>query len=125
MIEPTRVIVAALNARFPHTPIVGFPRLAGLMIEPYAADTGVNGIALDTGADLARVASRVTRDIALQGNLDPLCLLAGGDALRREVRRIASALRGRPHVFNLGHGVLPQTPVEHVATLVETLRAVA
>ena len=125
VIEPTRVIVAALKARFPRVPIVGFPRLAGLMIEPYARETGVDGVALDTSADPERAGARIGRDIALQGNLDPLCLLAGGEALRREVGRIASALRGRPHVFNLGHGILPETPLEHVATLVETLRAAA
>jgi uroporphyrinogen decarboxylase len=67
--------------------------------------------------------SHVPRRVALQGNLDPLALLAGGEALRRETVQILQALRGHPFVFNLGHGIVPQTPPEHVAKLVELVRA--
>ena len=80
-------------------------------------------MAIDTGADLALAASLVPDGVATQGNLDPLALVAGGDALRREAAAVLAAARGRPHVFNLGHGVEKQTPPEHVAELVRMVRA--
>ena len=122
VIEPTRTIVETLNTRFPGVPIIGFPRLAGLMIDPYVERTGVNGLGLDTGVNLHAAAAMIGDHVALQGNLDPLCLVAGGAALAAEATRIAHACRGRPHIFNLGHGVLPETPPEHVGALVETVR---
>ena len=123
VIAPTRRIVAALRARHPGVPIIGFPRLAGVLIGRYAAETGVNAVAVDTGADLALAASLVPDGVATQGNLDPLALVAGGEALRREAGAVLAAARGRPHVFNLGHGVEKQTPPEHVAELVRMVRA--
>ena len=78
---------------------------------------------MDTGMDVAAVARTVPAATALQGNLDPMALVAGGDAMRGEVAAILDAMRGRPFVFNLGHGIVPQTPVEHVAALVELVRA--
>ena len=123
VIAPTRRIVSALRARHPGVPIIGFPRLAGVLVGRYAAETGVNAVAIDTGADLALAASLVPDGVATQGNLDPLALVAGGDALRREAAAVLAAARGRPHVFNLGHGVEKQTPPEHVAELVRMVRA--
>ena len=122
VIEPARRIAAAVRERHPGVPMIGFPRLGGMLVAEYAERTGVNALALDTGADLPLVAARVRRTTALQGNLDPLCLLAGGETLEREADTIRHAMRGRPHVFNLGHGVLPGTPPEHVAALVEAVR---
>lgn len=119
---PTARIVAALRARHPGLPIIGFPRLAGVLVGRYAAETGVDAVAIDTGADLALAASLVPAGVATQGNLDPLALVAGGDALRREAEAVLAAARGRPHVFNLGHGIVPQTPPEHVAELVRMVR---
>ena len=119
---PAARIAAALRARHPGTPIIGFPRLAGLLLGEYAAATGIDALALDTAADPARAAALVPGHVALQGNLDPLALLAGGPALDSEARGILQALRGRPHVFNLGHGVLPETPPEHVAALLRVVR---
>ena len=124
VIAPTRAIVDAIRARHPDTPIIGFPRLAGLQIGRYAAETGIDAIGLDTGADLALAASLLPERVAIQGNLDPLCLIAGGAALECQTDAICAAMRGRPHVFNLGHGVLPQTPPEHVAALVARVRGV-
>jgi uroporphyrinogen decarboxylase len=121
VIAPARRIVDALRPRFPAVPVIGFPRLAGVMLAEYGA-TGVNGIGLDTAADPARAAAMVPSGVALQGNLDPLALVAGGTALAEEARRILSAMKGRPFVFNLGHGVVPQTPPEHVAALLEMVR---
>ena len=105
-------------------PVIGFPRLAGLLVGEYATATRVDGIGLDTSMDLEprRPADAAGRT-ALQGNLDPLALVAGGQALRRETATILTALKGRPCVFNLGHGIVPQTPPEHVAALVEQVRA--
>ena len=123
VIGATRSIVDALNARYPRVPIIGFPRLAGLMIARYAERTGVDGVGLDTSADLPTAASLLGAQVALQGNLDPLCLVAGGAALRHEAQRIARAVPHNPHIFNLGHGVLPETPPEHVAALVDAVRS--
>lgn len=121
-IEPARRIVAALRARHPGVPVIGFPRLAGVMIREYAA-TGVNGVGVDTGSDIGVVASMLPADVAVQGNLDPLAVVAGGEAMASETRLILDAMKGRPFVFNLGHGIVPQTPPEHVGALVELVRA--
>ncbi len=120
---PTKRIVDALRVRHPGTPIIGFPRLAGVQVGQYAAGTGVNAVALDTGAELHLATGLVPAGIATQGNLDPLALVAGGEALRAETAGVLSAVRGRPHIFNLGHGIIPQTPPEHVAELVRLVRA--
>ncbi len=123
VVGPTARIVDALNARHPGVPVIGFPRLAGLYAGMYAERTGVDGVALDTGTDPARAAASVPESVAIQGNLDPIALIAGGAAMRTEISSILGALRGRPHIFNLGHGILPQTDPEHVAELVGFLRS--
>ena len=120
---PTRRIVDALRLRHPHTPIIGFPRLAGVQVGQYAAGAAVNAVALDTGAELHLATGLVPPGIATQGNLDPLALVAGGEALRLEAQGVLAAVRGRPHIFNLGHGIIPQTPPEHVADLLQIVRA--
>jgi uroporphyrinogen decarboxylase len=125
VIAPTRQIVKTLKARHPGVRVIGFPRLGGVMVAEYARETGVDVMALDTGADLAQVAAQVDPGLVLQGNLDPISVLAGGEAMRREALAIREAGRGRPHVFNLGHGVLPNTPPEHVGDLIQTLRGTA
>lgn len=121
VVAPAQRIVAALRARFPHVPIIGFPRLAGVMLAAYGA-TGVNAIGIDTAMDPVRAAALVPPGVALQGNLDPMALVAGGDAMAREARSILAAMQGRPFVFNLGHGIVPQTPPAHVAALLEIVR---
>ena len=113
----------ALRQRHPAVPIIGFPRLAGLLIGEYVTATRVDGIGLDTSMDLGLAARSIPPRVALQGNLDPLALVAGGAALRQEAAAVLAALKGRPCVFNLGHGIVPQTPPEHVAALVEQVRA--
>ncbi|MEJ0018571.1 MAG: uroporphyrinogen decarboxylase [Acetobacteraceae bacterium] len=123
VIAPARAIIAALRARHPSVPVIGFPRLAGLLVGEYASTTGVAGIGLDTSMDLALAGAAVPSGIALQGNLDPLSLVAGGAALRQEAAGVLAGLRGRPAIFNLGHGIVPQTPPEHVGALVEQVRA--
>ena len=123
--KPTRQIVAALSARFPDCKAIAFPRLAGLMLGEYAATTGAACIGLDTSADLNLAARTIANTAALQGNLDPLALAAGGPAQQSEASAILAAMRGRrPFIFNLGHGVVPETPPEHVARLVDLVRGV-
>jgi uroporphyrinogen decarboxylase len=120
-VAPVKRIVSALKARHPEVPVIGFPRLAGLMAREYAA-TGVDGVGVDTGSDIAVVASMLPAHVAVQGNLDPLAVVAGRAAMVGEVAPILDAMRGRPFIFNLGHGIVPQTPPEHVAELLELVR---
>ena len=117
VIKPTKWLVAQLKARFPHTPIIGFPRGAGLLYDRYVGATGVDAVGLDTSvpADFAR--DRLQSRVAVQGNLDPVLLLTGGDQMRHAVRELRGTLGGGPYIFNLGHGILPETPPEHVAEL--------
>ncbi len=121
VIEPTARIVAALRAAHPSVPVIGFPRLAGMMLAEYAAATGVQAVHLDTSMDPVLAVSSVR--MATQGNLDPIALLAGGAGLAAEVAGILAAVHGRPHIFNLGHGILPPTPIPHVEALVAQVRA--
>lgn len=122
VMAPTQRIVQALNARHPGVPVIGFPRLAGNLLGEYALVTGCNAVGMDVATDPAIAAEMVPEGVALQGNLDPLALVAGGDAMREQARDILAALRGRPHIFNLGHGIVPQTPPEHVSDLVQLVR---
>ncbi|WP_431282658.1 uroporphyrinogen decarboxylase [Humitalea sp. 24SJ18S-53] len=123
VVEPTARIVAALRASRPHVPIIGFPRMSGASLPAYAVRTGVQGVSMDTSMDPAWAAGAVPASIAVQGNLDPLAVVAGGAALEAGTRRVLQALRGRPAIFNLGHGIVPQTPPDHVARLMEIVRA--
>lgn len=121
--EPTRRIVSALSDRHPAVPIIGFPRHIGQAVPDYVRETGVDVVGLDSSSDLQRILETVPPEIVLQGNLDPLWLQIGGVAMRREIERILDQLAGRPHVFNLGHGVIKETPPHHVAELVAAIRS--
>ena len=122
-IEPTIRIVAALKARHPDIPIIGFPRGAGTLYVPYATETGIDAVSLDTTVSVAWAAEALQSKLPVQGNLDPILLVAGGDALDREVERILSGFSGGAHIFNLGHGVTQTTPPETVERLARRLRA--
>jgi uroporphyrinogen decarboxylase len=122
VIAPTRQLVAALKARFPHVLVIGFPRGAGLSYERYAVETGVDALGLDTAAPPAFVRERLQPRLPVQGNLDPVMLVVGGEPMRDEVMRLRAALGGGPYIFNLGHGILPETPPDHVAELARLLR---
>ena len=119
---PVEAIVAGLRLRHKDVRVIGFPKGAGHHLVDYAARTGVNALGLDSSADPRWAAKSFDRDLVLQGNLDPLALAAGGLALETGVQHILSAFRGRPHIFNLGHGVLPQTPIKHVELMLDFLR---
>jgi uroporphyrinogen decarboxylase len=121
VIAPTRRITAALAERFPEVPIIGFPRGAGLLYERYAIETGVSAVSLDTVVPKGFARERLQSRLAVQGNLDPVLLISGGEALEQAVIELRTALGGGPFVFNLGHGVLPQTPSENVAVLARLL----
>jgi uroporphyrinogen decarboxylase len=123
VIGPTQAIVAALRRRHPTVPVIGFPRLAGLLVGEYAAATRVDGVGLDTSMDIGLAAGTIPPSTALQGNLDPLALVAGGQPLHDATAAILTAFKGRPCIVNLGHGIVPQTPPEHVAALMELVRA--
>ena len=119
---PTARIVAALKALHPGTPIIGFPKGAGAKLVDYARETGVDALGLDETIDPAWAARELPENLPLQGNLDPLALLAGGAALENAVGRILSSLQGRPHIFNLGHGIIKETPIAHVEQLLALVR---
>ncbi len=122
VIEPTRRIVQGVRAVHPSVPIIGFPRAAGLMYADYARETGVSALGLDTAVPLAAARS-LQGQLPVQGNLDPVAVMVGGDGMVRAAEDILQALAEGPFVFNLGHGVLQHTPPEHVETLVSTVRA--
>ena len=122
VISRTAWIVGQLRQRHPDTPIIGFPKGAGGKLRAYAAETGVDAIGLDETVDPAWAARELPAGMPVQGNLDPLLLITGGDELQRAVRRILDALGNRPHIFNLGHGIQQTTPIEHVEQLVALVK---
>lgn len=122
VIAPTARIVASLKARHPRVPIIGFPKGAGAKLAAYARETGVDTLGLDETVDPGWAVRELPQDLPLQGNLDPLALLAGGTALESAVIRILSSFEGRPHIFNLGHGIIKETPIAHVERLLELVR---
>ena len=122
VVAPTRAMVARLKERHPQVPIIGFPRGAGVHASAYVAHTGVDGIGCDTAMPLARMAGELADEAVVQGNLDPLLLVAGGEAMAHRVEEILAALSAKRFIFNLGHGIVPQTPPEHVAQLVKLVR---
>jgi uroporphyrinogen decarboxylase len=122
VIAPTARIVAALHARHPGTPVIGFPKGAGGKLAAYARETGADAIGLDETVDPEWADAALPPALPVQGNLDPLALIAGGETLDSAIDRILAAFAGRPHVFNLGHGILPDTPIAHVEQLLARLR---
>jgi uroporphyrinogen decarboxylase len=122
VIGPNARIVAALRQRHPDVPVIGFPKGAGAKLPAYARETGVDAIGVDETQDPRWVAGALPPGLPVQGNLDPLALIAGGTALETAVATILDAFRDRPHVFNLGHGILPDTPIAHVERLLALVR---
>jgi uroporphyrinogen decarboxylase len=123
VIEPTKRIVANIKAEFPHVPVMGFPKGVGASYLDFVRETGVDGVSLDTSVPLQWAADNLQNHCVVQGNLDNQLLVAGGPAMEEEIERILSTLgRGR-FIFNLGHGIVPQTPPEHVARLAEIIHA--
>ncbi|MES2754383.1 MAG: uroporphyrinogen decarboxylase [Pseudomonadota bacterium] len=122
VIAPNAAIVAALKARHPDTPVIGFPKGAGAKLADYAAGVKPDAIGLDETVDPVWADRVLPAGMPVQGNLDPLALIAAGDALDSAVDRILAAFPARPHVFNLGHGIDKETPIPHVERLLARLR---
>lgn len=125
VIQPTAKLVKRLRAMGINQPIIGFPRGAGGLVIDYAEKTGVTAVGLDTAMPLARLNTLLPKGMPVQGNLDPMRLVAGGPMLEGRVREIIEALKGRPHIFNLGHGVTPETPIAHVEQVLRAIRSQA
>lgn len=122
VVLPTARIVNALKSAYPNVPVIGFPRGAASQLAHFVEGTNVDGVSCDTSCPLGVMQAVSARSTVAQGNLDPLLLVAGGSALDRRVDEILNAMAGRPFVFNLGHGIVPETPPEHVAQLVDRVR---
>ena len=121
-VEPCRKITAAVKARHPGVPVIGFPREAGEKYVGFARATGVDCVALDNSVDAAWAAEHVQVDGCVQGNLASAHMVTGGAALVEETRAIVEAFSGGPHIFNLGHGITPDADPDNVALMIETVR---
>jgi uroporphyrinogen decarboxylase len=121
-IEPVVQIVTALRKRIPEAKVIGFPRGAGTELRRYLADVAIDAVGLDWMVELGFARDYIQPLRPVQGNLDPLALLVGGEALDRAIDGILEAFAAAPFIFNLGHGVLPDTPVAHVEQLIARVR---
>jgi uroporphyrinogen decarboxylase len=121
-IAPTKRIVTMVRLQVPGAKIIGFPRGAGSQLPRYVAETGVDAAGLDWMIDKDFAREQVQSAVPVQGNLDPLVLLAGGVALDRAVNSVLEAFAGGPFIFNLGHGILPETPIGHVEQMLKRVR---
>lgn len=121
-IKPTRAIVERVKAEFPDIPILGFPRGAGPLYAEYVQQTGVDGVGLDSSVDLAWAAEELQGRCTVQGNLDPQLLVAGGVEMRVRTEHILEKLADGPFVFNLGHGIVPETPAGNVEELAQLIK---
>lgn len=121
-VQPTKRLVAKLREKKPGAKIIGFPRGAGENIPRYVDETGVDAVSLESEIDRTFAREQIQSRVPVQGNVDPQILLAGGEALDREVDAVLEAFAGGPHIFNLGHGILPQTPIAHVERMLKRVR---
>jgi uroporphyrinogen decarboxylase len=122
VIAPTARIVRALRERHPGIPIIGFPKGAGGKLAAYAKETGVDALGIDETVDPVWATEELPEEMPVQGNIDPLALISGGETLATAVRRTLDAFAGRPHIFNLGHGILQDTPIENVERLIALVK---
>tara|TARA_B100001123_G_scaffold262990_1_gene292863 strand:- start:1641 stop:2693 length:1053 start_codon:yes stop_codon:yes gene_type:complete len=121
-IAPTLKIIKAVREAVPNVPIIGFPRGNTEMLIPYILKTGVDGISLDSNVEPLWAVEHIPEGCVVQGNLDPQVLVAGGERLIKKVKELLLAFEKRPYIFNLGHGIVPETPLENVAKLVTVVR---
>lgn len=122
VIAPNAAITDAVKARFPDVPIIGFPKGAGEKLPAYARETGVDALGIDETIDPVWAARELPAGMPVQGNIDPLLLLAGGKAMDDQAKHILQCFADRPHVFNLGHGIGQFTPIAHVQQLIAVVR---
>jgi uroporphyrinogen decarboxylase len=121
-VDPARRIVEGVRKQVPDAKIIGFPRGAGAMLPDYVETTGFDGVSIDWAAEPSLIRSRVQNRVAVQGNLDPLALIAGGAALDRAVDDVLQNYASGRLIFNLGHGILPETPIAHVEQMIKRVR---
>ena len=121
-VRPVASLIAKVRAAAPHAPVIAFPRGAATQLGKFAAIDGVAAVGLDTAVEPAAACAALPAPIALQGNLDPLALVAGGPGLDEGIDRALTGFERRAHIFNLGHGILPETPIAHVERLVARVR---
>jgi uroporphyrinogen decarboxylase len=122
-VEPTKRIVEGVRKKVPDAKIIGFPRGAGALLPSYVEATKVDAVSIDWAAEPSLIRNKVQSRVAVQGNLDPLVLIAGGDALDRAVDDVLSNYAAGRLIFNLGHGIQPETPIAHVEQMVKRVRA--
>jgi uroporphyrinogen decarboxylase len=122
-IEPTRRIVEGVRKHIPGAKIIGFPRGAGALLPAYVDATGVDAVSIDWAAEPSLIRERVQNRVAIQGNLDPLALIAGGAALDQAIDDVLANYAGGRLIFNLGHGIQPETPIAHVEQMLRRVRA--
>ena len=121
-IEPTRRIVEGVREKVPDARIIGFPRGAGALLPSYVDTTGIDAVSIDWAAEPSLIRERVQTKVAVQGNLDPLALIAGGAALDRAIDDVLANYASGRLIFNLGHGILPETPIAHVERMLKRVR---
>ncbi len=122
-VAPIAAVAAKVRMKAPHAPLIAFPRGAGGQLAKFGAVAEIDAIGLDTAAEPKAAVAALPERLALQGNLDPLALVAGGRRLDEEVDRVLSGFKSRAHIFNLGHGVVPETPINHIERLVARVRS--
>jgi uroporphyrinogen decarboxylase len=123
VVQPTKKIIDHVKSTYPEIPIIGFPRGAGLLYERFVDLTGVDAVSIDSTIPLSWVNKHIQKDIVIQGNLDNLSLMVGGKLMESEITDILSSFSERPFIFNLGHGILPSTPISNVEKLVKLVRS--
>ena len=121
-LAPVEALIAKVKAKAPETPVIAFPRGAATQLSKFAGLEGIAAIGLDTGVEPGAAVAALPGPVALQGNLDPLALIAGGAALDQGVDRVLAGFADRAHIFNLGHGILPETPIAHVERMLKRVR---
>ena len=121
VIEPTRKIVQRINKAHPNVPVMGFPRGAGILYLDFVEKTGVSGVSLDNSVPIKWAVENIQPRCTVQGNLDNTALISGGEMMEKEIYNILEGFSKGSHIFNLGHGILPQTPPENVSKLVEII----
>ena len=122
IVSPTRKIVSNLIEVFPNLPFIGFPKGIGANLVEYVSQTKVSGLSLDTTIPLSWAIKNLPSPLIIQGNLDPILLVAGGESLKKAIFSIHEEMQGRAYIFNLGHGILPQTPPSHVEECVQIVK---
>ena len=120
--KPTNAIVRGVRENGYQQPIIGFPKGLGDSLISYANESGVDAVGLDHGVDPLWAGKNLPKHMAIQGNLDPLSLISAGEGMLRNIDYILESFHDRPHIFNLGHGITPSTPVENVQLMIDYIR---